>query len=89
VRRTHSKPVYESLFRVWGKAWGMMWKTYRSPSFTTSVNPWGATKHNKLFIINGLDGLVWDSHRAKGSICSSRLSRPSAHKRLSCARPHR
>jgi hypothetical protein len=31
----------ESLFRVWGTAWGMLWKNVVSLLFPTSVNPWG------------------------------------------------
>jgi hypothetical protein len=34
---------YESLFRVWGTAWGRLWKTVTSPLFAMPVNPWGAT----------------------------------------------
>jgi hypothetical protein len=36
----------------------------------------GATYTNKLFIMNNLDGFVWDSHRAKGAICSPAFRGP-------------
>ncbi len=39
-----NKMRFESLFPLWGTAWGIMWKTSISPLFTTLVYPWGATK---------------------------------------------
>ena len=46
--------MYESLFWVWGRAWGMMWKTCRSHFVSMQVNPWGATNYRNNCKINTL-----------------------------------
>ena len=62
VPTVNRKSGYESLFRVWGTAWGTLWKAFISPLFSMPVNPWGATKLNKSFRINKINFQNRDSN---------------------------